>query len=60
MIDPPRGAVRPVHADAVAHLAAEQLVDRHAQRLGLGIEQRILDGAHRLRDDAAGAGRVAQ
>ena len=48
--------MRPVDADAVAHLAAEQLVAGHAQRLGLGVEQRVLDRAQRLRDHAAGGG----
>ena len=48
--------MRPVDPDAVAHLAAEQLVAGHAERLGLGVEQRVLDGAERLRDDAAGRG----
>ena len=56
VIDAPGGAVRPVDPDAVAHLAAEQLVARHAERLGLGVEQRVLDGADGLGDDAAGAG----
>ena len=56
MVDAPGGAVRPVDPDPVADLAAEQLVAGHAQRLGLGVEQGILDGAERLGDDAAGAG----
>src|SRR5262249_50659719 len=43
MVDAPRGAGRPVEPDAVALLAAEQLVARHAKPLGLGVEQRILD-----------------
>src|SRR5262249_16260512 len=49
MVDAPRGAVRPVEPDAVALLAAEQLVARHAEPLGLGVEQRVLDRrpAHR-------------
>ncbi len=55
VIDAPGRAVRPVHPNAIAHLAAQKLVDRHAQALGLGVEQRILDGAQRLRHDAAGA-----
>ena len=46
-------AMRPVERQAVAHLAAEQLVDRHAERLGLDVEQRILDRGHRLLVDAA-------
>src|SRR6516164_7697034 len=32
---------------------AEQLVARHAEPLGLGVEQRVLDCPHRLGDDAA-------
>ena len=52
--------MRPVHADAIANLAAEQLVHRHAEPLGLGIEQRILYRAHGERDDAAGGRAVAQ
>ena len=47
--------MRPVHADAVADLAAEEFVDRHAESPGLGIEQRVLDRAHGERDDAAGS-----
>ncbi len=54
MVDPPGGAMRPVHADAVADLTAEQLMDRHAEPSGLGIEQRIFDRTHGERDDAAG------
>ena len=54
VIDAPGGAVRPVEADTVAQLASQQLVTRHAERLGLGVEQRVLDGAHGLGDHAAG------
>ena len=46
--------MRPVDADAVADLAAEQFVAGHAERLGLGVEQRVLDRAQRQRHDAAG------
>ena len=46
--------MRPVDPDTVADLAAEQFVTGHAQRLGLDVEQRILDGADRQRHDAAG------
>ena len=35
-------------------LAAEQLIARHAEPLGLGVEQRVLDCPHRLGDHAAG------
>jgi hypothetical protein len=47
-----RPAVRPVEADAVADRPPEQLVDGHAERLGLEVEQGILDGADRLLDHA--------
>ena len=46
-------AVRPVEADALAHRAAEQLVDGHAERLGLDVQKRVLDRADRLLDHAA-------
>ncbi len=48
--------MRPVHPDAVADLAAEQFVAGHAEQLGLGVEQRVLDGAERQRHHAAGGG----
>ena len=54
MIDAPGRAVRPVDPDAVADLAAEQVVAGHAERLGLDVEQRVLDGAERQRHHAAG------
>src|SRR5262249_13787879 len=38
MIDAPGRAMRPVDPDAVADLAAEQLVAGYAQRLGLDVE----------------------
>ena len=41
---------------AVALLAAEQLVARQAEPLGLGVEQRVLDRSHRLGDHAARCG----
>ena len=50
-----RDAVRPVDPDLVADLAAEQRIAGHTQRLRLRIEQRVLDRAERLPDDAAGA-----
>ena len=56
MIDAPGGAVRPVERNAVAQLAAEQRVARHAERLRLGVEQRVLDRGDRLRHHAAGGG----
>src|SRR5258707_12925182 len=42
-------AMRPVDRDAVAQLAAEQLVDRHAQRLALDVQKRVLDRRDRER-----------
>ena len=54
MIDAPGRAMRPVDPDAVADLAAEQFVAGHAERLGLDVEQRVLDGAERQRHHAAG------
>ena len=39
--------------DAVALLAAEQLVDRHAERLALDVVQRDVDGRDRRLQDAA-------
>ena len=53
-VDAPGPAVRPVHADAVAHLATQQVVAGHPQRAGLGVEQRVLDRAECFADDAAG------
>ena len=46
-------AMRPVERQAIAHRPAEQGVDRNAQRLGLDVEQRVLDGGHRLLVHAA-------
>ena len=45
--------MRPVQRQPVAHRAAEQRIDRHAQRLRLDVEQRVLDRRHRLLVDAA-------
>src|SRR3954453_16383153 len=56
MIDPPRCAMRPIDPDMVADLAAEQFVAGHTETLRLGVEQRILDRAERLRHYAAGGG----
>jgi hypothetical protein len=53
MVDAPGRAVRPVDPDAVTHLAAQKLVAGHAQRLGLGVQKRVLDGAQRQGNDAA-------
>src|SRR6185437_3375069 len=39
---------------ALAHRAAEERANRHAQRLGLDVDQRVLDGADGLLVDAAG------
>ena len=46
--------MRPVDPDTIADFAAEQFVAGHAERLGLDIEQRVLDRAERQRDHAAG------
>ena len=46
-------AMRPVERQAVAHRPAEQGIDRNAQRLGLDVQQRVLDGGHRLLVQAA-------
>ena len=54
MIDAPGRAVRPVDPDAVADLAAQKLVAGDAQRLGLGVQKRVLDGAQGEGNDAAG------
>ena len=45
--------MRPVEPDALAHRAAQQLVDRDAERLRLDVEERVLDRADRLLDHAA-------
>jgi hypothetical protein len=45
--------MRPVNANAIADLAAEQFVARHAKKLCLDIEQGIFDGAERLGHHAA-------
>ena len=52
---PRRPAVRPVHRDGVPRRAAEELVDGHAERLRLEVEQRVLDASERLCDHRAGA-----
>ena len=46
--------MRPVDANAVAYLAAEQFVAGHAEMLGLGVEQGVFDRAQCLRNHAAG------
>ena len=40
-----RAAVRPVHRDRLPRRSAEELVDRDAERLGLEVEERVLDPA---------------
>ena len=50
--DAPSAAVRPVDAHGVAHLAAKQIVARHAEGLGLGVQERVLDGANAHRHHA--------
>ncbi len=44
-----------VDADLVAELAAQQFVDRHAQRLALDVPQGLLDRADRGEDHASTA-----
>src|SRR5262245_49319565 len=56
MVDAPGGTVRPVDSNVVAHLATQQFVTGHPERLGFGIQQRILDGPERLGHHAARAG----
>src|SRR5271155_2597656 len=53
MIYPPSGAMRPIDPDTVSKLAAEERVARHSERFGLGVEQRVLDGAEPLGDHSA-------
>jgi hypothetical protein len=48
--------VRPVEADPVPHGAAQELVDRDAERARLHVHERVLDGADGLLDDAARRG----
>ena len=45
--------MRPVDRDALAHRAAEQLVHRHAERLALDVQQRVLDRGDGARIDPA-------
>ena len=51
--DAEAAAMRPVKIDAVAERPAEQLVDRHAERLGLDVEAGVLDRRDRFVVDAA-------
>jgi hypothetical protein len=51
---PEVAAVRPVERDSRAVWAAEERIDRHAQRLRLEIQTSVLDGADRLMRHAAG------
>ncbi len=46
--------MRPIELQAVAHRSAEHLVDRHAQRLGLDVDERVLDRGDRHLVDPAG------
>jgi hypothetical protein len=46
-------AMRPVDLQPVAHRAAEHLIDRHAERLRLDVDKRILDRRDRHLVDAA-------
>ena len=54
-------AMRPVELQSVAYRAAQHFIDRHAQRLGLDVDERVLDRRNRHLVDAASrlpAGRV--
>jgi hypothetical protein len=46
-------AMRPVERQPVAQRAAQHLVDRNAQRLGLDVDEGVFDGTDRHRVDAA-------
>jgi hypothetical protein len=48
------GAVRPIEADPLAERAAQEFVDRDAERPGLQIDQGVLDRADRLLVEATG------
>ena len=48
MVYAPARAVRPVDGNGIPLLTAEQVVDRHAQSFGFGVQQRVLDGTERL------------
>jgi hypothetical protein len=48
-----------VDLDAVAHLAAEQLVDRHAERLALDVPERLVDAGDRTHQDRAASVEIA-
>src|SRR5213075_2479131 len=52
---PSGAAVRPVDLDVIPRRAAEQLVDRNAERLSLQVQQGVLDPADCLLDHRAGA-----
>jgi hypothetical protein len=60
MVDAPSRAMRPIDPNAIAHLAAEQDIARHAQRFGLRVEQSIFDRTEPLADHTPAAGRVKQ
>src|SRR5215211_656817 len=48
MVDAPARTVRPVDGNDIPLLPAKQIVDGHAQGLGFGVQQRVLDGTERL------------
>src|SRR5215207_1012946 len=48
MVDAPARAVRPIDGNDIPLLPAKQVVDGHAQGLGFGVQQRVLDGTERL------------
>ena len=50
---PVRPAMGPVEADALAHGAAQELVDGNPQSARLDVQQRVLDGGDGLLDHAA-------
>src|SRR5271165_1887905 len=54
VIDTPGCAMRPIDPHTIAHLAAEQHITRHAQRLGLCVEQGVFDRTEPLADHPAG------
>jgi hypothetical protein len=54
MARPVGAAMRPVDLQPIADRAAEHFVHRHAQCLGLDVDQRVLDRRDRHRVDAAG------
>src|SRR5581483_2135827 len=56
MIDAPGRAMRPVDANAVADLAAEQFIAGYAEKFRLGVKEGVFDRADGQRYDAARGG----